>query len=367
MAIDVIPLVIACLCAAILGFAAHRASICTVRAVAEILSSRTAFMLASIGKSVLWVVALTLPFFWLMPAAARGLFGWQLTLSTLAGGFLFGIGSAINGGCAFSTMARLVDGEVRMAGTIGGFALGVFVFAILVDVQWLRQPQPAPAFIGSVVMFALALSLVLVAWALYEAPSIWRNRPKHLPLHHLPLAPQYRLSSAAVLIGLSGTVIFLLIGAPGYTITLQNMVQGLIGRGMLPAVMGVILMLAVLAGMLVSTLQRRSFRLDWRPRLHWLRNVFGGSLMGLATAMLPGGNDSLVLYGIPAFSPHALPAYAALLAGAAAGLLGMKHLAGMDTRVVCRNDIYRAEAQPPGSMLSGHPPSDLGFSRDRHN
>ena len=65
---------IAILLAAILGFAAHRA-ICTVRAVAEIMSSRGGYMLASIGKSVLWVWAVTIPLFWLMPAAGAGLSG----------------------------------------------------------------------------------------------------------------------------------------------------------------------------------------------------------------------------------------------------------------------------------------------------
>jgi uncharacterized protein len=354
MAIQAIPLVIACICAAVLGFAAHRASICTVRAVAEILSARTAFMLASIGKSTLWVIALTLPFFWLMPAAAYGIAGWQLTLTALAGGFLFGVGSAINGGCAFSTMARLVDGEVRMAASIGGFALGIVTFVVLVDAQWLRQPQPAPALIGSVLMFALVLSFVLIAWALYEVRRIWRQR--HLRLHHMALASQYRLSSAAMVIGVCGTMIFLLLGTPGYTITLQNLVRGLIGMGTFPAAMGVVLLLAIFTGMLASTLQRGSFRLDWRPRFTWLRNIFGGALMGLGTAMLPGGNDALVLYGIPSFSPHALPAYGALLAGAAAGLLAMRHIGGVDTRVVCRNDIYRAEAQSRGSMLNGHVP-----------
>ena len=49
--------------AAILGFSAHRASICTVRAGAELLHSRRGFMLASIIKSVLWISAVTIPFF----------------------------------------------------------------------------------------------------------------------------------------------------------------------------------------------------------------------------------------------------------------------------------------------------------------
>lgn len=357
MVTPVIALAICCLFAALLGFAAHRASICTVRAVAEVLSARTAFMLASIGKSALWVIALTLPFLWLMPAAAAGIGGWPLTVSALIGGLVFGFGAAINGGCAYSTMTRLVDGEVRMALSIGGFAAGIFTYLLLVDVKWLTKPTPAPALIGSVLTFALLLSAVLLVWAIYEVPRIWRDRPRHSRLQDMVLATQYRLSTAALVIGISGTVIFLLIGSSGYTITLQNLVQGLVGAGTLPSPARGLLLLAVLAGMFASTWQRGSFRLDWRPRFSWLRNIFGGALMGLGTAMLPGGNDALVLYGIPSFSPHALPAYAALIIGAAIGLLAMKHLGGIDTRVVCSNDIYRAEAQPRGSILNSHPPS----------
>jgi hypothetical protein len=50
-----IALVVSCILAAILGFAAHRASVCTVRAVAEMTYSRTGYMLAGIGKSAIWV------------------------------------------------------------------------------------------------------------------------------------------------------------------------------------------------------------------------------------------------------------------------------------------------------------------------
>ena len=133
----------------------------------------------------------------------------------------------------------------------------------------------------------------------------------------------------------------------------------------MPAASRNILMLSVLAGMLVSTLQRGSFRLDWRPQRSWLRNIFGGALMGLGAAMVPGGNAALILYAIPSFSLHALPAFAALIVGAGAGLLAMKHFAGLDTRVVCRNDIYRAEAQPKGSILNSHAPRNE-LKRLRH-
>jgi hypothetical protein len=356
MAVEVFTLIVCCVLAAILGFVAHRASICTVRAVAEILHARTAFMLASIGKSALWIIALTVPFLWLSPAHATGINGWHLTLAALAGGFMFGFGAAINGGCAYSTMTRLVDGELRMALSIGGFAAGIFVYVALVRVRLLEQPQPAPAYIGSVLAFGLVLSLALLAWAIYELPRIWHKRARRLRIKEQVLAPQYRLSSAALVIGVVSAAIFLLMGSPGYTITLQNLVQGLTSMGSLPPLSRILLLLAVLAGMAASTLQRGSFRLDWRPQFAWLRNIFGGALMGLGTAMLPGGNDALVLYGVPSFSPHALPAFIALAIGAALGLLAMRHIGGIDTRVVCKSDIYRAEDQPRRSILNSHAP-----------
>ena len=82
-------------------------------------------------------------------------------------------------------------------------------------------------------------------------------------------------------------------------------------RGGPPTVRWVILA-SVLAGMLLSTVQRGTFRVDWRPRRSWLRNFSGGILMGLGVALTPGGNDALVLYGVPSLSPHALPAFLAM-------------------------------------------------------
>ncbi len=348
--------IVCCCFAALLGFAAHRASICTLRAVSEAMSSRTGFMLLSILKTVLWVGALTLPFIWIAPATAAGISGWTLTATALLGGFIFGIGAALNGACAYSTMARLMDGEVRMAVSLGGFAIGIFVFLLLADGYWLQRPIPTPALLGALAPWSYVLMAALLAWAIFEIARLWRNRPQNKKLMTIVCAKQYRLSSAAFLIGASGTMIFLLIGSPGYTITMQNLVEGAIGMHAAPSATRWILLLAVLAGMLISTLERGSFRFDWRPRLSWLRNVAGGALMGLGTAMLPGGNDALILYGIPSLSPHALPAYLTLLLGAAAGLYAMKHFSGMETRVVCRNDVYLAEAQPKNSILNSHAP-----------
>jgi len=340
-------LALACIFAAILGFAAHRASVCTVRAVAEIASTRAGYMLASIGKSALWVVAITSPFFWLMPEAGMKLSGWPLTSFALAGGFLFGVGAAMNGACAYSTMARLVDGEGGMLMTIAGFALGVLGFVALLNLHWLSRPVPAPTLVGMLIDWAWLIGGLCLIWALYEIARLWRTRPKDVSLGRLLLARQYRLSTAAMLIGLCGSVIFLLIGSPGYTATLQSLIEGFIGMGSLPSITRGVLLCAVLFGMILSTLQRGSFRIDWRPRLTWLRNVFGGMLMGLGTALLPGGNDALVLYGIPSLSAHAIPAFLTLLIGVGVGLEMMRRVFGVGMTVTCRNDLYVANLEKP--------------------
>src|SRR5438132_82837 len=128
--------------AAILGFSAHRASICTVRAVAELLHSRRGFMLASVVKSMLWISAVTIPFFLLSDTSPAPAGAWQLSAMTTLGGFVFGFGAAMNGACVYSTMARLADGEVAMAVTITGFGLGIWAFGMLVDATWLSRPSP---------------------------------------------------------------------------------------------------------------------------------------------------------------------------------------------------------------------------------
>ncbi len=339
-----LSLAVSCVLACILGFAAHRASVCTVRAVAEMTHSRTGYMLASIGKSAMWVFAVTIPVFLLIPQSAANINGWQLTMTAMAGGLLFGIGSGINGACAYSTMARMVDGEVGMLLTVGGFVLGVLGFVGLLGVNAIGRPVATPGFVPELMTVAPYFGAALLIWVIYEIMRLWRSRPPGSTLRSLALAPQYRLSSAALLIGLASGTIFLLFGSPGYTTTLQQVVEGYFGSRPWPPYGRWVVLGAVMFGMLSSTWQRRSFRIDWKPRWAWLRNIFGGMLMGLGTALLPGGNDALVLYGIPSLSPHALPAYAALIVGIFVALLTMRVLFSVEMRVACRNDVYIADA-----------------------
>src|SRR5260370_18279579 len=120
----------ACMLACALGaFAPHRARVCTVRAIAEVISSRTGHMLASIGKSAMWVIVVTSPVILLMPSAGASLTGWPLSGSAGLGGFIFGIGAAINGRCAVSTLAPPVYREAGMLCAATSLAFRTLVFS----------------------------------------------------------------------------------------------------------------------------------------------------------------------------------------------------------------------------------------------
>lgn len=341
-----VALVVACLFAIVLGFAAHRSSICTVRAMAELISARTGFMFGSLLKTVVWVMLITVPVMWLLPSTGTGVGGWPLTVTAVFGGFVFGMGAAINGGCAYATMCRLVDGEGAMLVGIVGFALGVVGFTAVAGTGWLGRPTPTPALIGSLLSWVVLLSIPMLLWAIYEAVRLWRTGGG-AGLKARLLARQYRLSSTALLMGGGGSIVALMLGTSGYSSTFELIIEGALGTRPYPSTARWTLLACVLLGMLLSTLQRRGFRPDFRPRLNWSRNLVGGALMGFGVALAPGGNDVLLLYALPTFSPHALPTFLAMLVGITLALLMLRAVFGIDSRVQCRNDLFVSDTWTP--------------------
>jgi uncharacterized membrane protein YedE/YeeE len=345
-----IAILIAVCLAFVLGFAAHRGSVCMVRGVTEVLSARTGYMLISIGKSMLWVFAISLPLFW---SLSGGLTGWQLTTVAVLGGFIFGAGAALNGACAYATMARLVDGEGGMLVAIAGFALGVLCFVGLLNLNWVARPVQSPSPTTSVLTYAAIVAAVALLWCLYELVRLWRTRPPTMGLPALALARQYRLSTTALVMGGATAALILLFGPLGYTSTFEQIMEAGFGVRGWPTPVRWVILASVLAGMLLSTVQRGTFRIDWRPRRTWIRNFFGGILMGLGVALIPGGNDALVLYGVPSLSPHALPAFLAMGIGVAAALILMRRVLGIETRASCRNDLFISDQGLGDTRLPG--------------
>lgn len=328
--------------AGLVGFFADRASICTVKAVAEILTTRRAYMLLSFAKTVLWVTGVTVWLVWWLGAAPPTPLGFSIVWPGIFGGVLFGMGAVLNGGCAFSTLTRLGNGNLGMIVTLSGFAVGVGMYELLnrstASIGYTRAAPWIELNFGS----ATVLGLALTFWMIWEIVRLWRTAPS-ARWWTLLSAPRYRLSTAAAAIGVSNGILYALLGTWSYTHTLRRSVGQLVGpvdggAGQVSATMLWWLFLALITGVLASAVINRRFVLAWRPQTGWPGYFWGGILMGLGAALVPGGNDVLLLNTIPGLSPHALPAYLAMLGGIGIALIMMKWRSGRWPVVNCSGD-----------------------------
>ncbi|HEX7156030.1 MAG TPA: YeeE/YedE thiosulfate transporter family protein [Burkholderiaceae bacterium] len=329
--------------AALLGYAAHRASICNVKAVLEILGSRRAFMLASFAKAALWATAVYGTAILALPWMGAGFQTFEPAFLPACGGFVFGAGAAINGGCSVSTLQRLADGEIGMLMTLIGLGGGLFAWsaidANLAIVRAVRVPlawrEPGVATVALVVSLWLAAAL--------EVWRLWRSRAR-IGIRKLAASDAYRLSTSAMLIGIAGGLLNVLLGSWTYTYYLRSAIDAAQRDSMAPGPLLAGLLAAMLGGMVVSSIQRRSFRPGWGGMKGASKHLLGGLLMGVGAALIPGGNDSIVLTGIPTLSGVALATYLALLLGIASALLVQRAAGAALPLVVCAGDTCKPDS-----------------------
>lgn len=299
-----VTLLLSVLCGVGFGYAAQRGSICAVRSVAALIEKGSGRQLAAALRCSLWVVAVAVPLVWVDPTAHLAPL-YAASLAALLGGFVFGLGAALNGSCSFGTIIGLGSGDLSYLGTLIGTAAG---FAL----QLAAGPAPPVALGSSPLQLPSSWGLVLIAAA-------WALCARELALIGLRPRRRRRWSPerAAALMGMTGGVLYALNGSWAWTVTLQRSVDAMAGA---PAWEPRLLLIfaACVAGAAWGA--RRRFRL----RLNvagWPARLAGGAVMGAGAAYVPGGNDALLLHGAPALSPHVLVAWPALLAGVAAALV----------------------------------------------
>ena len=163
--------------AVLLGFTAHWAGLCMVRTVAEIISTRKAYMLVTILKTVLWVMAVSVPILLFLPGTATPNRSYAITVASITGGFLFGVGAAVNGGCAFSTLGHLANGNLWMLTTLFGFCIGVAGLAIMAPMIEPRQALTPLIFKAPkpLIFTVLALLWLFLCWEIFR---LWKSRAK---------------------------------------------------------------------------------------------------------------------------------------------------------------------------------------------
>lgn len=300
------------------GFALHRGGICAVRAVRDVVEEGRWARFASFMECAAWALALLLAAE-AAGASVRGQWPGQQALPlAVLGGMLFGAGALLNGACAFGSAGRLAAGDISFLLLIPGFVLGALAATQLgFAVSLSNLPPWRPTGAGGI---ALAATLAMfVLWRLWSGlGGLARAKPlgRHLAQKKWPPA------LAMAIVAISNVGLMLIVASWPYTTLLLDLVVGRGGE----VVLRVPLVLLFLAGAFTGALSGGRFR--WRgasPAILVAR--FGGGLaMGFGAALIPGGNDTLILIGLPLLQPTAIAAYAAMIVVIALGF-GVQRLA----------------------------------------
>ena len=281
-----LTLVLAALCAGLMGYAIQRGATCTVAAVGEIVENRSAHRLVALAEAALWVAG------GLLVGRQVGLVmhlpsGFAPSGWTLAGGALLGLGAWLNRACVFGAIARLGSGEWAYLATPVGFYLGALTLP-----QVFGMPA-AQAIADQSMLFSLPV------WAGWIAtPFVLWRLTAHLTRSGRTIWSPHE---ATLVIGLTFLVLLVIAGPWTYTELLTDTAKGMVGD----VAFRTILFVALLSGAWYGGWTAGRFKSRRISAADIARCLVGGLLMGWGSLVLPGGNDSLILVGMPLLHAHA--------------------------------------------------------------
>lgn len=291
-----LPFAVAAVLAVVMGFAIQRGATCTVAAVEQVVLERRTQRLRSILAASAWVLA------GLLLAHALGVSmnlpsGYRVGAGTLLGGALLGFGAFVNQSCVFGSIAKLGSGYWSYAATPIGYYIGCLLIAAQTrgahadSLPHVAPTQQASALLAAALLAALSW-LALRAAAKSPVPHAHSLRAR---MHHLATRRVWEPGAATAVIGLTFLGMLLLVGAWTYTDALADFARGM----RMSLLARCLLFLALFAGALVGGWSAGRLQAVAPSPLAVLRCFVGGVLMGVGSWLIPGGNDGLILVGMP--------------------------------------------------------------------
>ncbi len=337
------------------GFVMHRSDFCVTASFRDMFLFRDFFLM----RQMVLLVVVSMVLFEL--GRLTGLIKFQPfpllgppTLANVAGGFVFGIGMVLAGGCVCGSLFKFGAGSAASLLAVIGMLAGSAAYAEI-HPQWsgfatatvlVQRAVTLPQLLGvAPTLLLLPLAAAGALWLRREFRSGRMDRPAFAAGH---LAPW----QAAVILALLGFASYVLVGMPmGITTaysklgaTIESLfapehVQSLayfslqplnysppfadraIGGGPGPALDAIAaiqypLILGIIGGAMASVLLLGEWRLQWRlPRRQLVSALTGGLLLGLAARMAPSCNVWHLWGGVPILALQSLLFVAGLVPG----------------------------------------------------
>jgi Sulphur transport len=300
---------IAAVCAAIMGYAIQRGATCLVAAVDEVLTKRSAWRLLGLLEAAVWVAGGVL--LWRVLGGQETLpIGYPATLMTVAGGALLGFGALVTRACVFGAIARFGSGEWAYLLTPLGFFIGCATIWPLIG-KFPEMHVASPLFDAAWLLVPFAIFAI---WRLFEA--LRAGHARKLAAH------VWTPHRATAVIGIVFAISLIAIGPWAYTYALLALAQGKTDGVLVKFV----LLVMLFAGALLGGWTAGRLKLTSPTREAAIRCFGGGVLMGWGSLLIPGGNDELLLVGIPLLQPYAWLAVASMAVAIGVGLMAERRL-----------------------------------------
>lgn len=269
-----------------LGAALNRGSTCAVLATEQLLLKRRPARFLALFECALWAV---------LCLAALGCEyvlrpEWMSWALLVAGSALFGLGAVVNGACAFGVVGRIGSGQVEYLLTGVGLFAGLKLTGMLIGSHSMMPVEQAAALPWQAAL-AVLIALAVVRYV------VSRQRFRAF----------MRLAVAMAVVGTT----FVALGQLHQPFPWVAVLSHLPDIG-LNAIVAVVALLAGSAANAMTT--GRGIRLKAPTARGAFRRLFGGCLMGAGVLLVPGGNDGVLLYGMPAGEAEAFAAYAVMVA-----------------------------------------------------
>lgn len=280
------------------GYASQRGRTCAVSAAFEIAKRQRArrfagyLFAAACSLTVLSVISL------FDPGLFSGFGNYWPSASTVLGGVVFAGGAYVNGRCSLGTIARLGSGDLSRIGTLLGIFCGIALGISFMPVSASGGAAPAFAALPPPTRIVIApASTALLAILLRRIVPRGFN------------AVQWSIPKAMIVIGVVNGLLVWLARDWSYTTLFRHVARGEAGTSF-----GGLVLLVLVGGAIAGGLV--SGQLVWRvgAARDWVLAGAGGLLMGIGVVLVPGGNDTMLLVGLPLLLPNLIAGYAVMYA-----------------------------------------------------
>jgi len=261
----------------LMGLAIQQGSTCTVSAINEYLNKGTINRIKSLLETAAWVCIGEMVLKRIGWADIQ-LPIWQISIYTVAGAILLGLGAYINGACAVGTISRIGSGEWDFIFTIIGFFLGALLVADL-PVYWLHPTAQGHTGVLQLPDWVIVIVVCLIA---YRSWSFYKQG----------IHPYF----LTVAIGILFLLLLVIDKAWSYTDLLIDVANAKHATYFPRLMLFIALLLGASVGGLMTKNKPAKNKISTRVIS---RRFLGGAAMGLATIMLPGSHDSLILLYLP--------------------------------------------------------------------